>query len=753
MNYIAHIRRLDKDTWADPQPLSRHLKGTAELASEFAADFNSSDWAYALGMAHDTGKATVEWQRYLRGKSGFDYDAEASSETHGRKEHSTSGAKLVEDLFANPCGRFLAYCVAGHHAGLADWSGKQSSLRFRLQNASAKDIADQAKTALKPLCPKTSPWPFSRDGLDVSLWIRMLFSCLVDADRLDTERYENPDAYQKRGAYRSIAELREDFDQFMAEKTKASGGEPHVYEARQLVLADCMAAAEWSPGLFSLSVPTGGGKTLSSMAFALKHAEKYGKKRIIYVIPYTSIIEQNADVFRNVFGKDVILEHHSNLDDNETTVRSRAAAENWDAPLIVTTNVQFFESLFAAKTSRCRKLHNIANSVVIFDEAQLLPPDFLESILETVRLLADHYHVSFVMCTATQPVFEKREAFPRFPGLPEASVREIVQDVPSLYKNLQRVDYEFPDKDAPPREWNALAAELVTFEQALCVVSDRKSCRELYAATRQLTKDNVGTYHLSALMCAQHRTEVIAEIKDRLEQGERVLLISTQVIEAGVDIDFPVVYRAMAGLDSIAQTAGRCNREGKLNAQGKRGKVVVFNAPRKAPPGFLRKAVETAQLICKNSVDNLTEQRLFENYFQELYWKANSLDKKEIMKLLKLEPDYGIQFRSAAEAFKLIGNDMRAILVPYGDGAKRIALLEKSEVPERVLLRKLQRYTVNVYPEQFAELQRRGSLKEVLPDIYALNSQSEYNTEIGLLVDEISSNPEHFIKTVVSLLD
>ncbi|MDR3334103.1 MAG: CRISPR-associated helicase Cas3' [Treponema sp.] len=739
MDYIAHVHPLDNGEWAKPQTVSEHLAGTADLASRFAADFDSAEWAYTLGMTHDTGKATVAWQKYLRGKSGC-YDAEASLETNGREEHSGPGAKLAEDLFGKPAGRFLAYCIAGHHAGLPDWSGKQSALRFRLQNAHAEGIAEEMKTALKPLCPKAPPWAFSPAGLDVSLWIRMLFSCLVDADRLDTERYEDPDKYQKRGAYRSIAELRGRFDAFMVEKTKAPSGDQCVYEARQRVLSDCEAAAEWAPGLFSLTVPTGGGKTLSSMAFALKHAEKYGKKRIIYVIPYTSIIEQNADVFHGVFGKDEILEHHANLDDDETTVRSRLAVENWDAPVIVTTNVQFFESLFAAKTGRCRKLHNIANSVVIFDEAQLLPPDFLESILETVRLLADHYRVSFVMCTATQPVFEKRVAFPDFPGLPEGTVREIVQDVTSLYKNLERVIYEFPVKDAPPVEWDSLAAELSTFEQALCVVSDRKSCRELYAAVKKIAQDD--TYHLSALMCAQHRSEVIAMIKGKLERGERVRVVSTQLVEAGVDIDFPVVYRAMAGLDSIAQAAGRCNREG--NAQGKRGKVVVFNSPRKAPAGFLRKAVETAQVLCERG--NLTDQRIFEEYFLELYWKANSLDSKKIMKLLKLEiPDCGIQFRSAAEAFKLIGDDTRAILVPHGDGEKYIGLLEKSEVPERVLLRKLQRYAVNVYPNQFAELQRRGSLKVLVPGVYALTSTVEYSKELGLLIDEMPGNPADFM--------
>ncbi|MDR2394756.1 MAG: CRISPR-associated endonuclease Cas3'', partial [Treponema sp.] len=293
MDYVAHVRKLDNGDWADPQPLEMHLRETAELAAKFAADFDSSEWAYALGMIHDSGKATREWQEYIRDKSG--YDDEAASETiPGKIEHSGSGAKLAEEIFGKGAGRFLSYCIAGHHAGLPDSIGTPAALEFRLQRAGTNDIADEFKTALSGLRPKTSPWKLNPEGLDVSLWIRMLFSCLIDADRLNTEKYMDPEKNKIRGGYLPIAELHTRFNSYMTEKTKKSPetADSGVYQARQQVLADCRAAAETSPGFFSLTVPTGGGKTLSSMAFALGHAEKYGKKRIIYTIPYTSIIEQ-----------------------------------------------------------------------------------------------------------------------------------------------------------------------------------------------------------------------------------------------------------------------------------------------------------------------------------------------------------------------------------------------------------------------------------------------------------------------------
>jgi CRISPR-associated endonuclease/helicase Cas3 len=744
MDYIAHIRKLDNDGWDKPQLLETHLRDTAVLAAAFAADFDSNEWAYALGMAHDSGKGTPEWQEYIRDKSG--YDEEASSETvPGKVEHSGAGAKLVEELFGKGAGRFLSYCIAGHHAGLPDCIGTPAALEFRLQRAGTNDIAGEFKTALSGLCPKTSPWKLNTQGLDVSLWIRMLFSCLIDADRLNTENYMEPEKNRIRGRHLSIAELHTRFNSYMNEKTKQSPETVNleVYKARQQVLADCRTAAEKTPGFFSLTVPTGGGKTLSSMAFALRHAEKYEKTRIIYVIPYTSIIEQNAGVFREIFGADEIVEHHANLDEDESTVRSRLAAENWDAPVIVTTNVQFFESLFAAKTSRCRKLHSITNSIVILDEAQMIPVEFLEPVLETMRLLVEHYRVTFVICTATQPVFERRKDFPGFPGLPEGSIREIVQDVSGLYKVLKRVKVAKEILNIP--EWKYLSGELSNYEQVLCIVSDRKSCRELHAAMPK------GTYHLSALMCARHRSDIIAEIKDKLHKNESCRVISTQLVEAGVDIDFPVVYRAMAGLDSIAQAAGRCNREGKLNAESKLGRVVVFNGLREAPAGFLRKASETARRMLEQGLDDPIDEAVFPEYFSEIYWKANLLDAGDSMKLLKPEPPrMGIQFRSAAEKFKIIDDkNQRTVLVPYGDGKEFIEQLKDagkfSNRFEIKLLRKLQIFTINIYANQFRALLDRGSVVEIIPGVFALNNDVEYDNRIGLLIDEMPNDPVGFI--------
>jgi len=743
--YIAHVRKLKNDQWDEPQLLEDHLQQTAELAADFAEAFNSREWGYALGSAHDTKKGSLKWQSYLQDKSGYGYDEEASSETAPNKiEHSGPSAKLIEELFGKQIGRFLSYCIAGHHAGLPDWIGSPASLEYRLQNADTSDIDERFKTTLKERCPKSFPWKFDQK-LDIQLWIRMLFSCLVDADRLNTEEYMDSNQHEKREGYSTINELYKRFNVFMETKTKKpeDSFDKQLYYSRQEVLENCLKAAEMKCGMFSLTVPTGGGKTLSSVAFALKHAELYKKKRIIYVIPYTSIIEQNADVFRKVFGKDEIVEHHSNLDEKDMTTRSRLAAENWDAPIIVTTTVQFFESLFSAKPNQCRKLHNIANSVVILDEAQLIPAEFLEPILETLRLLTEHYGVSFVFCTATQPIFEKQKQFADFPGLPEGSIREIIQDVPELYKKLERVKIELPCDISKSVEWKDLSEELSGIDQVLCVVSDRKSCRELYAL---MPKE---TYHLSALMCAEHRSNTISEIKDKLKKGEQIRVISTQLVEAGVDIDFPVVYRALSGIDSIAQAAGRCNREGKLNLEGKRGKVVVFKSPRRAPAGILRKAYETAEYMIHNGAHDLSDRNIYTNYFALLYWKAVSLDAKNIMKLLKPEFSNGetqLQFRSAAESFKIIDDTkQRTILVPYGEGKKLIESLKRNSIPERIVLRKLQRFTVNIYTNQFFALQNRGSLIELIPGIFALNNTVEYNKKIGLLVDEMPNDPEYFI--------
>jgi CRISPR-associated helicase, Cas3 family len=745
---IAHVRKNEDETWAEPQLLSDHLTGTAKLAKAFSAKFHSGDWGEAAGLAHDAGKGRMEWQKYLRAKSGYGFDEEAHLEgKNGKIPHSIHGAKAVEELYGKGIGRVLSYCIAGHHAGLQDWSSAEgagrSSLQF--QEGQVKDIKDICTFVLdgiQSVKPTAPPWKFAKD-LEMSLWIRMLYSSLVDADFLDTESYMDVNKANDRGGYCSITELLERFNRFMA-RLDGESEDTSVNRMRRDIRSRCVKMAGAPQGIFSLTVPTGGGKTLSSLAFALEHAKVYELDRIIYVIPYTSIIEQNADVFRAAVGSDQVVEHHSSLSEDDATPKSRLAAENWDAPVIVTTSVQFFESLFAAKSSRCRKLHNIVKSVVILDEAQLVPVEYLAPILATMQLLADHYDVTFVISTATQPALGERliDGKP-FKGL--KNIREIMgdeQDVKVLYDSFKRYRVQFPQELQTPSSWEEIAEELKEYVQVLCVVSDRKSCRELH----QLMP--AGTYHLSALMCGQHRSEKIREIKAKLKNKEPVRVISTQLVEAGVDLDFPVVYRALAGLDSIAQAAGRCNREGKLPELGK---VVVFTAPRKPPLGLLRKAAETTQgIVSAQQKEDPLSHHFFDKYFTELYWKANSLDSKEIISLLDPRRhdtrECSIYFRTAAQKFRIIDDThQKTVLVRYGEGEEWIDLLKKIG-PERRLMRKLQRYTVNVYDQDFYKMLKRGSIEEVHPGIFALTSSVEYSKDIGLLVDETIYDPEIYIQ-------
>ncbi|QDR82299.1 CRISPR-associated helicase Cas3' [Sporomusa termitida] len=738
--WIAHVRKDDEEKWGFPHLLLDHLRGTASLTEQFADKFQSGKWGKTLGLAHDAGKGRLDWQKYIRHKSGYDDEAHLEGKV-GKIPHAIYGAKLVEDLFGKAIGRFLAYGIAGHHAGLPDWSNAEgagtSSLQFQAsQIKDIHDIADFIINELQPIKFANPPWRFSSEGLDFSLWIRMLYSCLVDADFLDTEAYMDKERADTRGSYCNITELLERFDWYIRQLESKSRN-THVNQIRRQVRNKCVQMARESRGVFSLSVPTGGGKTLSSLAFCLEHAKKHDLDRVIYVIPYTSIIEQNADVFKAALGKEQIVEHHSSLGEEDSTPKSRLASENWDAPVIVTTSVQFFESLFAAKSSRCRKLHNIVNSVIVLDEAQLVPVDYLLPILEAMQLLVDHYRVSFVISTATQPAFKERLVDGKnFPGL--KNVKEIMGNgVTDLYASLKRTQVNLPKDIHSVTSWEEIAQELVQYEQVLCVVSDRKSCRELH---RLMPK---GTIHLSALMCGQHRSEVIEAVKQKLKNGESVRVISTQLVEAGVDMDFPVVYRALAGLDSIAQAAGRCNREGNLSDLGK---VIVFNAPKKPPLGILRKAADTTRSILATTCQDPLHHSLFEQYFSELYWKANSLDVKEIVKLLTPSPqDCGVYFRTAAERFKLIDDSrQKTILVRYDEGNTWIDLL-RFQGPDRTLLRKLQRYTVNISKETFNDMLRRGVISEIQPGIFALTSEMDYSQAVGLVLGDDAYEAEILI--------
>lgn len=526
----------------------------------------------------------------------------------------------------------------------------------------------------------------------------------------------------KRQGFSGLKDLLGVFNAHMAELTKKADQTP-VNRIRADVLRQCRERVGDSPGLFSLTVPTGGGKTLSSMAFALEHAVRHGKRRVIYAIPYTSIIEQTAAIFRDIFGENII-EHHSNLDPDQESAKSRLAAENWDAPIIVTTNVQFFESLFAARTSRCRKLHNVVNSVVILDETQLLPPEFLQPILDAINLLSRFYGVTFVLSTATQPAFNSRQGVGwSFCGL--ENVREIMTDPDALYRDLKRVTVKFPGDMQVRRSWAEVAEELKSHETVLAVVNTRPDCRELHRLMPE------GTIHLSAAMCGEHRARAIREIKDRLGKGIPTRVVSTQLVEAGVDLDFPVVYRALSGLDSIAQAAGRCNREGKL-AQGE---AVVFVPPKSSPPGTLRRAEQTTVSLLSDTPDDPLAREMFPRYFEQFYWRAPTLDAQKINDLLCADArELKVQFRTAASRFQLIDDKAsQSVLVWYGESRALIEMLAK-DGPERWLMRKLQRYCVNLSRKVVDKLLATREVREIRPGIFAQAVDTLYDNEVGVML-------------------
>lgn len=738
-SFFAHVRRNNshgngggdnRSEWAI-HDLETHLREVGQLAARLAFDIREADadWARLAGIWHDLGKYSPSFQKRIKRVSG--YDPEAHIEGNGKVDHSTAGAiYAVERLGA--AGRILAYLIAGHHAGLPDWHADENAgaaLTIRLGQRKHLDVLPLGEIPSDLLDPGIRPaGKIPGNSAGAHLWLRMLFSCLVDADFLDTEGFMSPEKTALRVQETDVAPLLTLFDSYMTRFAYVDSSPVNCIRAD--VLRQCREKAHLSPGLFSLTVPTGGGKTLASMAFALEHAKGHGKRRVIYAIPYTSIIEQTANTFRDIFGE-AVIEHHSSLDPDNETAKSRLATENWDASVIVTTNVQLFESLFAAKTSRCRKLHNLANSVIVLDEAQTLPPELLQPILDVLNLLVAHYGVSIVLCTATQPALSEVMSFGRnLRGL--NNVREIIGAPETLFALLQRVKVELPADFHSRRDWDSLAAEIGAHESVLAIVNTRADCRELW---RRMPK---GTIHLSASMCGAHRAKCIAAINARLKSKEAVRVVSTQLIEAGVDVDFPVVYRALAGLDSVAQAAGRCNREGLRDS----GRVVVFVPPKAAPRGQLRRAEQTTvSLMSGTSLDPLAPST-FRSYFKQFYLDAPSWDKYQMEELLVSDVGNSgikIQFRTAAKKFHYVDDaESMAILVWWNDSRSLIGKLQK-DGPERWLMRKLQRHVVNL-PRPVAErLIETGEVREIWPGIFAQDVDTLYHPDRG--IDPENSEP------------
>lgn len=766
---VAHVRQGlagDAPVW---HSMDDHQRCVASIASTSASVFDSNEWAWLAGLWHDLGKYRSGFQRYIR--QAVDVDAHIEGRVAGReKTHSAAGAlhalRVFEERFGSRgavAGRILAYVIAGHHSGLADWTGgldkrllgthREDSEREYTEALTACQATDPAILDLPPefnllaalkAIPGLLPSHPDAPRIAGSLWVRMLFSALIDADFLDTERFMDSGRADGRCGALPLADYLGRLNIHLAGQAadvlRAGRTDHPVMRARSEVLHLCRSKAALAPGVFSLTVPTGGGKTLSSLAFSLEHAVAHDRRRVIYAIPYTSIIEQTADVFGAIFGAAHVVEHHSQAETTDTreTQRSRLACENWDAPLVVTTNVQLFESLFASRTSRCRKLHNIAHSVIVLDEAQLLPPEFMQPILDALHVLVLHYGVTVLLCTATQPALTTRTGFdPRknLRGLPRPT--PIIENAAALFKEaLERVKVRWPDNLNVAVELSTLVPELVAHDCVLVIVNTRADSRAL---TQLLPK---GTLHLSAAMCGAHRKDVIDTIRQRLQarrNGDTTPLrvVSTQLVEAGVDIDFPVVYRALAGLDSIAQAAGRCNREGLLEY----GLVVVFVRDIPRTLSQLQRGVEATRSVHRLGLTGALTPATFERYFQIFYGSLKSLDAKDIVADLANEAHVlKFDFRSASKKFKLVDDEEQAtLIVPYhlfnpGHSAlkERIVQLERGDV-KRQLMREMQRYTVNVRKPQIDMLVAACDCREVSPGLYVLQTKDVYDHCFGLM--------------------
>lgn len=702
--YLAHISE-DKTR---KQTISEHLRGTAELAAAFSDVFCCREWGYGCGMLHDIGKYSAKFQRRLEGGPITD--------------HATAGAKELYKLRKYPA----AYCIAGHHCGLLNGGstadvGGEATFRGRMQ----KELEDYQAYREEIQIPEFPPIPLKqlgKGGFSMAFFIRMLFSCLVDADYLDTEAFMTEGTVQ-RGSGDHMTVL---FDRLYRHiEPWLENHEPDTVNGRRTaILKSCLEAGKKERGLFQLTVPTGGGKTVSSLAFGLKHAVEHGLDRIIYVLPYTSIIEQNARIFKEILGNDNVLEDHCNVnyEDAQELKKIQLASENWDCPVVVTTNVQFFESLFACKTSKCRKLHNIANSMIVFDEAQMLPVNYIRPCIQAISELVYNYKCTAVLCTATQPAL-----YSFFPS--QLKLQEICPDVKQQYDFFRRTLLVHAGELAEQE----LVAQLKSHNQCLCILNNRKRVQKIY----QALQEEEGVFHLSTFMYPKHRKRLLKEMKERLLSGQPCRLIATSLVEAGVDFDFPTVYRELAGIDSVIQAAGRCNREGKRAKED--CKTIVFTLEKTAGykiPQALKQPIAVAGQILEKYED-IASLEAIEAYFEQLYhYKGEGLDTKEIIRQFEDgAKSLMFPFAEVARNFRLIENDTRSILIHKEAEARAVAERISRGECSRQLVREAGQYCINIYDNDFEALYAAGMLKAIPLDFYLLQNPEQYTEEMGLVIN------------------
>ncbi|MEG0979441.1 MAG: CRISPR-associated helicase Cas3' [Oscillospiraceae bacterium] len=720
--YYAHINPESKKK----QTILEHLEKTETLCRQFGDIFENGDFAAYCGKMHDIGKYSDAFQNRIL--------------NNGPKcDHSTAGAKISFQTNMR-FGKLAAYCIAGHHSGLQDAGSKidssgEGTLYSRFSTDKIIPDFSAYKSEIEIKNENLSPHikcNNSEVGFAFSFFTRMIYSCLTDADFLDTEAFMNFNK-ERLKIDADFNKLNLKLDNMLA-KFQDKPGE--INQKRQQILRECKEAAEQERGIFNLTVPTGGGKTISSMAFALKHLLRNNMRRIIYIIPYCSIIEQNAKVFSDIFGSDCILEHHSNYEfegsEDSIVDIKKLATENWDMPIIITTNVQFFESLFANKSSRCRKLHNIANSILVFDEAQMIPIDYLKPCIMAINELVKNYKCTAVLCSATQPALEK--VFPQ-----STKIQEICKEHERLYDFFKRT--KVANRGMMTNE--SIAEEINRTNQVLTIVNTKKHTLKLFSMLK-----GEGVYYLTTLLCPFHRTQIIAEIKERLKNKQSCKVVSTQLIEAGVDIDFPVVYRSLAGLDSIIQSAGRCNREGKLSDENGNeilGQVNVFRPEEeyyKHQPQSLRRPIDITNEIFEKFEDIFSVDAI-KYFFENLYFYSGEtgLDTKQIVNELekgiafnpKTKDDlFNYNFKSISDKFKLIDDNNFSIVIPYDETAEKLIIQLDSGNSLKEVIRSLGKYTVNVYKPEFEQLYGAGKIRLFSENMGILLNREDYSEKTGL---------------------
>ena len=711
MDTYAYLAHLTED--GRTQTILEHLKGTASLCSAFAAAFDAEAQGQLAGMAHDIGKYSAAFQRRLHGGPKVD--------------HASAGA--FECLKAQQLA--AAFAISGHHGGLPDGGGRGDAAGTgtfwgRINRASQRNLEDYHAWQSEFSLPHANTPAFAGTRLEGMFFTRMLFSCLVDADYTDTGAFMDNSPYLPASSS-SMEELWRRLETYVSGWFPPKGA---LNMQRCVILEQCMSAgAQYGPGLFTLTVPTGGGKTVASLSFALAQAKARRMKRIVYVIPYTSIIEQTAQAFREILGDENVLEFHSGVqfDQQEDDASSPETApltrsvETWDVPVIVTTAVQFFESLYACRPSKCRKLHNLAQSVLIFDEAQMLPLPYLRPCVWAIAQLVRHYGASAVLCTATQPALDP--IFQEF--APEIPIREICPMAEAHWESFRRVSFQ----QAGTLSWMDLAARLQQQEQVLCVVNTRRAAREVF---HQLS--GPGNFHLSTLMYPAHRRRILDEIRRRLRDGLPCRVVSTSLIEAGVDVDFPAVYRELSGLDSILQAAGRCNREGKRPPEDS---IVTIFQGEDPPPRLFETSIGAGKIVLDHCQD-VSSRAAIHTYFSTLLdlKGAEAQDAHHILPLMESE---FFPFRTVAERFHLIESPTTTVYLPLEEGAGLVELLRSGQY-SRTLYRRLGQYGVSVYPQHLAALEQAGALEHLEDGSVVLRDIGLYTQTTGLTLEPSGGN-------------